>query len=403
MAGKWEKDPCSQDNGGIQRQPDPRRSTPSKTVWRYRYLYRDASDQRTSWTTPPGIENAHKAVHKMKTDMMRQREEGTLPTKEDRERPLRAVYDRLSELHYADKGKELRPSTKAWHDNAWKHVEAYQVERLKHRYPSLADVPLVALKRTDLIAFYASIKKPPTRDAVMQHVRRLLQLALKEEWVPRNVAATIARPEKTRRKVEPLTEEEVKVIRQHIPERYRALIDVLAFAGLRIGEALALRGQDINGHIEVRRNAVEVNGRVVYGEPKTKGSCRDVPLPSWLRRELHEHAAGYGVEMDELLFTQKPRTGPENAPGAPVRPNNFRSREFDRAVKAAKLVRDEPITPHFLRHTYASLLLKRGRTVFEVAQLMGHSSPRMVEQTYGHPYKDALQAAADTLEDVVVA
>jgi integrase len=278
-----------------------------------------------------------------------------------------------------------RPSTTAWYEQHWR----------KWVGPALGSKRVDSIRRSEVEAFYASVEKASglaTRRAVQQLFHKLFAVAVRSEWLTRNPADGIEMPGTQGREPRFLSEEEVSRIASEAPPRYRALIWTLAVAGLRIGEATALRVKNLNGAIRVRENSPEVSGRKYIGPTKTDGSERVVPIPPSLRRVLKEHLAAFGNVFDPEAFvftTEK---------GLQVRQNNFRKRVWQQACKKAGVA---PIpTVHDLRHSAASLMLKRGLSTFEVAKLLGHSTTVMVERRYGHLYEAPLQAKVDLLDDV---
>jgi integrase len=384
MAGTWEKDPCRGKDGtdasGIQRQLDARRSTASKPVWRYRYLYRNADGVRTAWTTPPGVENPHRAVHLKKKDIMRARDEGNLPDPRLAKKTLTEAYE-----HMMATGRQ-RPSTLAWYESRW----------TKHVAPVLGSRRVGTLKRAELESFLADLEKQTsltTRRSVQQLLSKVLNVAVRAEWISRNPVASIEMPGARPREPRFLDEKEVAAIADKVPPRYKALVWTLAIAGLRVGEACALRVKNLNGSIRVAENSVEVRGVKTLGQPKTAGSERIVPIPPSLRKMLKEHVTTYGNAFDPESFVFTTERGKQVGQGV------WRKRVFQPAAVAAKVTPTPRV--HDLRHTAASLMLKNGMSVFEVAQVLGHSSTKMVEQTYGHLYESHLQQKVDALDSIL--
>jgi integrase len=174
-----------------------------------------------------------------------------------------------------------------------------------------------------------------------------------------------------------------------IPRRYEALIYVAAYGGFRIGELAALRLNDVawpldgdggrkrGGTIRVDESLTDIGG-VTFGNPKTDRGFRTVPMPDLVLDKLRDHIAEHvGWDVPEaFLFT--------SVEGDALRPNNWRQRYFDRAVKAAGLA---PLTPHDLRHTAASLLISAGANPWMLAEILGHADTRMVDRIYGHLFE----------------
>jgi integrase len=152
----------------------------------------------------------------------------------------------------------------------------------------------------------------------------------------------------------------------------RVLLGVLAGAGLRIGEALALRWR----HVDLPTGTLHIVGS------KTAAGVRSVDLTATLREELvlWKAATRYSEPDDYVLTTSS---------GRKQNPSNLRRDVLTPAVEAAnaKLAKDgiallEAITFHSLRRTYASLRCACGDDVRHTAGQLGHEDPRFTLKTY---------------------
>lgn len=188
-------------------------------------------------------------------------------------------------------------------------------------------------------------------------------------------------PQKRKRVIHPLAPAVVETLRAHMPtDDDKRLVSVLAYAGLRPGEALALHGSDVG------RRAISVTKAIsegVEGDTKT-GNDRSVPLLEPLAEDLRGVATG-------LIF---PR--PDGRPWTNHDTHNWRKRVWQPACDAAgvgtittevvggktRRSYDGPV-PYDLRHSFASLLLAERRNPLEVAEIMGHS-PQILLSTYAH-------------------
>lgn len=162
---------------------------------------------------------------------------------------------------------------------------------------------------------------------------------------------------------------------------YRVFILLLAYTGLRWGEASALKvGRvDLDAcRAHIIEAYVEDNGKLYLDTPKNH-ERRSVPIPRFLAEELRPHVQGRGDEA--LLFT-----APQ---GGPLRARNFRQRFFAPAVVKADLGHLK-VTPHKLRHTAASLAIASGADVNVVQTMLGHKSATLTLDTYGHLFPDRL-------------
>jgi len=157
------------------------------------------------------------------------------------------------------------------------------------------------------------------------------------------------------------------------------LISVLAYTGMRPGEALALRWGDI------LEKTIRVNKRVSLGEIQegTKSHARadrSVDLLVPLARDLAEWKVASGVpDAETLVF---PQSG--GVPWTDTHYRTWRRRYFQPAARAAGLV---GASPYDLRHSFATLLLHEQRNVIEIAEQLGHAPTRTLD-TYGWVMKE---------------
>jgi integrase len=156
---------------------------------------------------------------------------------------------------------------------------------------------------------------------------------------------------------------------------------VLAQAGLglRLGELLALRVEDV----DFLHRSVQVDGQFAPDgrtrvEPKTPRSRRTVPLPDVVGEALAQHIAAYPPRADGTIFL--------DSNGAAWRSNNYGSALFGAAVKRAGL--PPGTTTHDLRHHYASVLIHAGESVVTVTERLGHENAVLVMTTYAHIMPD---------------
>lgn len=213
----------------------------------------------------------------------------------------------------------------------------------------------------------------------------MLDLAVRDGRLPRNPAAQVQLPRLVKADKQYLTHEQVHALADECG-RYRTLILVLGYCGLRWGEAVALRVRSVDlmrGRLNVSEAVTEIAGHLHYGTPKTH-QRRSVPVPRSVRDELTVLCAGRAA--GELVFTA-PR-------GGPVIYGNFR-RTFDPAAVRAGL---PGLTPHELRNTAASLAVDSGANVKHVQRMLGHASAAMTLDVYAGLFEDGLDDVADRLD-----
>ncbi|WP_068149068.1 tyrosine-type recombinase/integrase [Rhodococcoides corynebacterioides] len=169
--------------------------------------------------------------------------------------------------------------------------------------------------------------------------------------------------------------------------QHRALVLVLAYCGLRWGEAIGLRVRHLDllrGRLAVVDNAVQVDNVVHVGTPKSHEQ-RSVPVPAFLVAVLARQCEGKG--LDDLVFP-----GPN---GAYLRRSVSSTGWFTRAVSKAGVPR---LTPHDLRHTAASLAVSAGANVKALQRMLGHASAAMTLDVYADLFDDDLEAVGTALD-----
>jgi integrase len=196
-------------------------------------------------------------------------------------------------------------------------------------------------------------------------------------------------PKVEREEMRFLTSAEVVTLAEAIQPRYRALVLVGAYGGLRIGELAGLRRGRVDllrGTVQVAEIVVEVRGVLHIGPPKTRASRRTVGLPRFVVEELAAHVAEPG-DPESFVFT-----APQ---GGPLRVTGFRARVWRPATRAAGL---DGLRIHDLRHTAVALWIAAGANPKEVAARAGHASVSFTLDRYGHLYPEADTALRDRLD-----
>ncbi len=214
----------------------------------------------------------------------------------------------------------------------------------------------------------------------------LLQDAVKAKRLAANPARGIeGLPRKSARRHIYLSAEDVHRLAAESAD-HRALVYVLAFCGLRWGEAIALRVRDVEflkRRLVVAENAVQLGVDHAVGQTKGR-KVRSVPVPSFVLDELSPLCAGKAAE--DLVF---PGTDGKYLP----RPKSTRG-WFAGAVQRAEV---QSITPHDLRHTAASLAVSAGVNVLALQRMLGHQSAKVTLDTYADLFDTDLDAVAVTL------
>jgi integrase len=248
----------------------------------------------------------------------------------------------------------------------------------------LGDRRLSAVRPSEVQAWAsdrARVLAPSTLRNLVSLLRSIYASAVLDRLVASSPVVRVTLPRHERARVVPLTVGQVQALADAMPDRNRAMVLTQAGLGLRVGELLALRLEDV----DFLRRTVRIEWQFAPGaktrsEPKTPRSRRTVPLPQVVAEALAEHVATFPPAADGTLFT----TGT----GAPYRHDHYGGAQiFRAAVKRAGL--PQGTSSHDLRHHYASVLLAAGESVVAVAERLGHDNAALVLSTYGHLMPDS--------------
>ena len=334
---------------------------------------------------------------------------------------LRAAQDAL------DRGADLGAKTQtlgafldAWlADVVWRDAEpktyegyAYTAGLIK---PSLGKVPLDKLTPQHVQKLLNELLErggaageglsPRTVQYVRATLRRALGQALKWGLVTRNVATLVEPPKSRRAEVQFLTEQEARALLAAAKgDRLEALYAVALTLGLRQGELLGLRWEDLDldrGVLRVRQQLQHMKReQPILKGLKTRASRRDLDLPARLVLHLRAHRARQRREIEGKgdAWREHGLVFP-SAVGTPMTPRNLVRRYQDLLGRAGLPARRF----HDLRHTAASLMFERGLEATTVQRVLGHSSITITNDTYLHLMPRAKRRSAEVMDDVLSA
>lgn len=240
-------------------------------------------------------------------------------------------------------------------------------------------------------------------------IHEALDQALRNNLVTRNVSNATKLPQLKKTKAEVFTvESQMKFLAVLAKERLRASFILALGTGVREGELLALRWQDVDlkaGTIRIEQSVRRcktfdkdspTKTKLLFGPVKTAAGNRSIPLPAGVLAELKAHkkrqlteqlAAGELWEKSGLVFTTEL--------GKVVEPRNF-IRRYYQLLKNAEL---EHLKFHVAgRHTFATRLLEANEHPKTVQEMLGHSSIVVTLDLYSHVLPETKQGAADKLD-----
>lgn len=215
----------------------------------------------------------------------------------------------------------------------------------------------------------------------------ILDVAVRDRRLPSNPARGVVLPRKNKKRHVYLTHEQVEALAIEA-RAHGTLVRLLAYTGLRWGEAVALRVENIDftrRRLQVDENAVMVGAELIVGTPKTH-KRRSVPFPAFLAQPLSEICAGKSRRA--LVFG--------DGDSHQRRPDQ-RGGWFAYAKKRSGVPED--LTIHDLRHTAASLAIASGANVKAVQRMLGHASAAMTLDVYADLFDDDLDTVSAALND----
>lgn len=224
---------------------------------------------------------------------------------------------------------------------------------------------------------------PRTQQKVLLTLRQMLDQAVNNDYIYKNVADGIKAAQFIPKPRRALSDKEIReIFSLKLPEMTRVFIGLLLYCGLRRGEAWALSKGDfdvLNNTVTIR-HSVTLTPSLSITSPKTSAGERTIGIPEVLRGILYP----YLNSIDIILFQGKR--------GSIMTDHEFRKmwEDFLTRYNESKggnnnitaIAND--ITPHIFRHTYATMLYHAGVDVKTAQYLLGHSTIEMTLKVYTH-------------------
>lgn len=366
-------------------------------------IYQRQSDGLWIGSLDLGIINGKRTRKTVSGKTQKEAREKLRALQHDHERglPVQAKQQTLEQFaqHWlAEKAGAARPKT----------FESYRDTMRVHILPALGRHKLTGLQPQHVQALLKAKRaaglSPRTVENILVVLGIALKQALKWELVARNVAALVDRPRVERHEIKPFTPEEARRFLASIRgNRLEALYATALALGLRKGEALGLRWEDVDfeGHVlNVRRQLQRVEGQQRLVELKTDQSRRAIPLPEVVLAALRAHRtrqleerlqAGERWRDQGLVFA--------STTGTPLEPSNI-LKQFKKLLAAAGL---RELRFHDLRHCCASLLLAQNVHPKQVQAILGHSQISTTLDIYSHLTPGSERQAADLMDGLLCA
>ncbi len=261
------------------------------------------------------------------------------------------------------RGEPLRPRTKELYDSFLR----------LHILPAFGAQPLARLNTAAIRAWHAALLADgpgaSTAAKCYRLLRTILSTAIEDGLLvanPCNVKGAGMEPCEER---QPPSIAEVYALAEAVDPRFRCLVLMAAFAGLRRGELFALTRRDVDllhRTVDVHRQRQDLRGGgQLVGPPKTEAGRRTVALPSGLVPDLEVHLSRWcGPDADSQVFP--------GYKGGPLRVSVWQP-EWARARRSLGL---DHVHLHDLRHVAGTMAAATGASTKELMHRLGHASPR---------------------------
>ena len=266
----------------------------------------------------------------------------------------------------------------------------------KHVLPYLGDMDITLITPATVQGFVFEMHEKGLSASITKGAHRLLSAALNyamEEGIIRKNPCKRLRfqPDEQREPRVLNGREQRKLLQATNSEHLYAVLGL--YTGMRLGEICALKWTDINWNkssITVRRTVQRIaqfndkDGRktmLFIGTPKTYRSCRTIPIPAFLLKQLNELFSE--IKSDFVFGKHDQVADPRTI-----------QRRFVRFVDRLGL---KGVHFHTLRHSFATRLLELGTDIKTVSILLGHSSARTTLDVYAHSLLEQQQNAISRL------
>jgi integrase len=358
---------------------------------------RQRVDGSWEWRTPLSFPVKKSFCAKRQEDVLKKRDEFL----KDFEQGLDLDSKKLTVAEYLDAWLEDAVEGSVWYTTYKDHERNVRL----HLKPAIGRVLLKDLTRMHVQRLLNAKSKEGYSPRTVRYVHTSLSKALTQavDWdlVPKNVASRVKLPKRKRKKRETLSAENVGAFfAAASKDRFAALYVLAVTSGLRPGELLALKWEDVDleaGALSVRRSVSEdERGPVIREGTKTSGGRRLELLPVAVEA-LKKHRFRQNEERLRYrgLWTELDLVFPSTT-GTIMRRNNLHRRSYKPLLKRAGL---PDIRLYDLRHTFATLMFENREQLKLVSEMLGHASVKQTADTYTHASPTMHREAAMRLND----
>ncbi len=292
---------------------------------------------------------------------------------------------------YAGLWLERRPDLQSRTQELYRYLLDRYIE------PELGGVQLGRLSPSRVRAWHADLRArvPTTAAKAYRLLSSICATAVADELIARSPCRVAGAGVEKAEERPVATVAEVAALVKAMPERFRIVVELATWCGLRRGEILGLRRRDVDvaaATVTVARAMQQLNdGTLLFGRPKTRAGARTIAIPRNVLPALRTHLEQFVQPGPDALVV----TGRK---GGPVRPHVLQA-AWDRA---RTVIGREDLHLHDLRHTGNTWAAATGASTRELMARMGHASPAAALR-YQHATADRDRVIAEALAQLAEA
>lgn len=290
-------------------------------------------------------------------------------------------------LDYANRSLELRKTKISEH--TYKEYQQMLESRIK---PFFKNYDTTKIKRIDLQAWQNNLLDTGLSGKRVNNIRSLfntfLEDARKDEIIDKNPFSLVDRAKEVKPEVNPFSLEEVTQILKNCGGWEKSFLQIAFFSGLRTGELLGLRWEDINfitKKINIRRSI----RKGTIGNTKNQNSLRTIDMLPLVEKALIEQKFNTFMKNDFIFLNEN---GKHYYDAASIRNNSWK-----RILRVSKL---DYRTLYQTRHTFASIMISKGEDMLWVSNVLGHGNLNITLSKYARFCKTDATVRASFLDDL---